>query len=308
MKRRSPCRRQRGPLRATGSAPARAPRCGAAALGAPGPRLPGSRRRPPADECSSSEAARILGVATARELVCDHGVESVVLLEKEAALGRHQSGHNSGVVHAGIYYAAGSLKARLCRSGGDRLRAFCAAQGLTYDECGKVVVARTAGELEALGRLEERAGANGVPGLARLDEAALHAVEPAVRGVAALHSPHTAIVDFGAVHVRGARRRVRRGRGARLRLRAPRRRQRSRTRRPRHSAARRRIVRSREIVRSSARACTPTSSHARLARARRRGSCRSAASTGSCGRSAAASCAASSTRSPTPRCRFSAFT
>jgi L-2-hydroxyglutarate oxidase LhgO len=138
----------------------------------------------------------ILGVATARALAGEH---DVVLLEKEAALAQHQSSRNSGVVHAGIYYAAGSLKARLCRAGGERLRAFCEAHSLPYEACGKVVVARDAGELERLKALEERAGANGVPGLARLDEAALHALEPHVSGIAALHSPSSAIVDFGAV-------------------------------------------------------------------------------------------------------------
>ena len=102
-------------------------------------------------------------------------------------------------MHAGIYYAAGSLKARLCRAGGERLRAFCEAHSLPYEACGKVVVARDARELERLKALEERAGANGVPGLARLDEAALHALEPHVSGIAALHSPSSAIVDFGAV-------------------------------------------------------------------------------------------------------------
>ena len=141
----------------------------------------------------------ILGIATARALLCDHGADSVVVLEKEAAIGRHQTSHNSGVVHAGIYYAAGSLKARLCRAGGERMKAFCRAHALPYEECGKVVVARAANELEPLKRLEERARANGVPGLAWLDEAGLRAVEPAARGVAALHSPHTAIADFAAV-------------------------------------------------------------------------------------------------------------
>ncbi|MGH2850861.1 MAG: L-2-hydroxyglutarate oxidase, partial [Solirubrobacteraceae bacterium] len=123
----------------------------------------------------------------------------VVLLEKEAALAQHQSSRNSGVVHAGIYYAAGSLKARLCRAGGERLRAFCEAHSLPYEACGKVVVARDVRELERLKALEERAGANGVPSLARLDEAALHELEPHVTGIAALHSPSSAIVDFGAV-------------------------------------------------------------------------------------------------------------
>jgi (S)-2-hydroxyglutarate dehydrogenase len=141
----------------------------------------------------------ILGIATARALLGDHGAASVVVLEKEDALGRHQTSHNSGVVHAGIYYPAGSLKARLCRAGGERMKAFCAAHGLPYEECGKVVVARSPEEVEPLRRLQERAAANGVPGLAWLDEAGLRAVEPEAHGVAALHSPHTAIADFAAV-------------------------------------------------------------------------------------------------------------
>ena len=138
----------------------------------------------------------ILGVATARALAGEH---DVLLLEKEPALGQHQSSRNSGVVHAGIYYAAGSLKARLCRAGGERLRAFCEAHSLRYEACGKVVVARDDRELERLKALEDRASANGVPGLAWLDEAALHELEPHVNGIAALHSPSSAIVDFGAV-------------------------------------------------------------------------------------------------------------
>src|SRR6185437_8544836 len=141
----------------------------------------------------------ILGIATARALLCDHGADSVVVLEKEDELSRHQTSHNSGVIHAGIYYAAGSLKARLCRAGGERMKAFCAAHGLPYEECGKVVVARSHAEVEPLRRLEERAAANGVPGLAWLDEPALRAVEPEAHGVAALHSLHTAITDFAAV-------------------------------------------------------------------------------------------------------------
>jgi (S)-2-hydroxyglutarate dehydrogenase len=139
----------------------------------------------------------ILGLATARLLA--RSGEQVVVLEKEPGLACHQTGHNSGVVHAGIYYAPGSLKARLCTRGRILLRDFCAAKGVAYDECGKVVVATAEHELPRLQRLAERAERNGVPGLRWLDPAALAQVEPHARGVAALHSPHTAIADFVGV-------------------------------------------------------------------------------------------------------------
>jgi L-2-hydroxyglutarate oxidase LhgO len=141
----------------------------------------------------------ILGVAVARLLAREHGDADVLLLEKEAALSSHQSAHNSGVVHAGIYYAPGSLKARLCRRGGELLRELCTQQGLAYAACGKVVIARDAREIDALQRLAERASANDVPGLRWLDETELRAVEPHAVGVAALHSPTSASVDFAAV-------------------------------------------------------------------------------------------------------------
>ena len=140
----------------------------------------------------------ILGLATAQLLTRTHGAQ-VVVLEKEDGLARHQTGHNSGVVHAGIYYAPGSLKARLCRRGLVLLRDFCAAHEIPYEECGKVVVATEHRELEPLKRLAERAAANGVPRLRWLDDGKLAEVEPYARGIAALHSPETAIVDFVAV-------------------------------------------------------------------------------------------------------------
>ncbi len=121
------------------------------------------------------------------------------MLDKETRVGVHQTGHNSGVVHAGLYYAPGSLKARLCRRGMGLLREFCAEHGLPYEERGKLVVARDAGETAGLRDIEARALANGVPGLRWCSAAELHALEPQVRGVAALHSPHTAIVDFRSV-------------------------------------------------------------------------------------------------------------
>ena len=141
----------------------------------------------------------ILGLATARLICTSIADAEVVVVEKEAALARHQTGHNSGVAHAGLYYAPGSLKARLCRRGIGLLRDYCAANGLAYDECGKVVAATEPHELEPLRRLGERAEANGVPGLRWLDQGELAEVEPALEGLAGLHSPQTAIVDFVAV-------------------------------------------------------------------------------------------------------------
>jgi L-2-hydroxyglutarate oxidase LhgO len=139
----------------------------------------------------------ILGLATGRLLA--RSGDEVTVVEKEPVLARHQTGHNSGVVHAGIYYAPGSLKARLCTRGRVMLRDFCAERGIAYNECGKVVVATDEAELPRLRRLAERAERNGVPGLRWLDPSALAEIEPHAGGVAALHSPHTAIVDFAAV-------------------------------------------------------------------------------------------------------------
>ncbi|REE98789.1 L-2-hydroxyglutarate oxidase [Thermomonospora umbrina] len=141
--------------------------------------------------------AGILGLAVARRLAAA-GAE-VTVLDKEDRVAAHQTGHNSGVAHAGLYYAPGSLKATLCRRGVGLLKEYCAERGLPYEECGKVVVARHEGEVPALREIERRATANGVPGLRWLDAAGLREVEPHAAGVAALHSPHTAIVDFPAV-------------------------------------------------------------------------------------------------------------
>jgi L-2-hydroxyglutarate oxidase LhgO len=141
----------------------------------------------------------ILGLATARQLARSDPDAEIVVLEREAALAQHQTAHNSGVVHAGIYYAPGSLKARLCRRGLTLLRDYCAERGLPYDACGKVVVAVDESEVAGLRRLEERATQNGVPGLRWLEQSELTEVEPYVTGVAGLHSPETAIADFAAV-------------------------------------------------------------------------------------------------------------
>ncbi len=141
----------------------------------------------------------ILGLAAGRLLALERPDVEVVLLEKEPLLAQHQTGRNSGVVHAGLYYEPGSLKARLCRRGGELLRAFCLEHELPFDECGKVLVATQEGELPRLERILERARANGVAETRLVDATELRALEPHTVGIAALHSPTTAIVDYTAV-------------------------------------------------------------------------------------------------------------
>ncbi|HET9093572.1 MAG TPA: L-2-hydroxyglutarate oxidase [Solirubrobacteraceae bacterium] len=143
--------------------------------------------------------AGIVGLAVARRLAELEPEAQLTVLDKEDRVAAHQTGHSSGVAHAGVYYAPGSLKARLCRRGIGLLRAYCESRGLPYLECGKLIVARDSSELARLGELERRAVANGVPDLRRLDPGEMREIEPHVRGVSALHSPHTAIVDFPAV-------------------------------------------------------------------------------------------------------------
>jgi (S)-2-hydroxyglutarate dehydrogenase len=143
--------------------------------------------------------AGIVGLATARELTRRYPGLRVTVVDKEPVVGAHQSGHNSCVVHAGLYYEPGSLKATLCRRGGALLREYCAEHGIVLDEIGKVVVAAEDGELPALRRIFDRATRNGVPDLRLVDAAGLAEIEPWTVGVAALHSPHTATVDFPAV-------------------------------------------------------------------------------------------------------------
>lgn len=142
--------------------------------------------------------AGLLGLAVARRIAQSTGAE-VSVFEKEDAVSRHQSGHNSNVVHSGIYYQPGSLKATLCRRGVGLLKDFCAEHGLEYREIGKVIVARDEAEVARLDDLQKRAEGNGVPGVRRLGPQELRELEPHVRGAAALHSPTTAIVEFTAV-------------------------------------------------------------------------------------------------------------
>jgi (S)-2-hydroxyglutarate dehydrogenase len=141
----------------------------------------------------------ILGLAAGRLLALEHRDATVTVLEKEPRIATHQSGHNSGVVHTGLYYEPGSLKARLCRRGASLLRDYCADHAIAYEACGKVLVATSTAELKRLEQIRERAVANGVPDVALLDADQLRAVEPHVQGIGALHSPHTAIVDYRAV-------------------------------------------------------------------------------------------------------------
>src|SRR5437868_9491392 len=153
---------------------------------------------PPATADLAVVGAGILGLAVARELLRRDGSRRVVVLEREQEIGFHQTGHNSGVIHAGIYYAPGSLKAKLCVEGARDLYAFCERHAVPHERCGKVIVATTADELAGLDELERRGRANGVADLKRLDAAGLQRVEPHATGVAALHSPHTGIADFAA--------------------------------------------------------------------------------------------------------------
>jgi L-2-hydroxyglutarate oxidase len=141
----------------------------------------------------------IIGLAVGLRLVRRHEGVRVVVMEKEAELATHQTGHNSGVVHAGIYYAQGSLKATLCTRGRDLLKEFCQEHGLAFEECGKLVVAIDAAEVPRMDALERSARGNGVHGLRRLASAEIDEVEPRAQGVAALHSPRTAITDYVAV-------------------------------------------------------------------------------------------------------------
>lgn len=161
----------------------------------------------------------ILGLAVARELGRRRPGTRVVLLEKERRLAAHQTGHNSGVVHAGIYYRPGSLKAELCRRGRHLLRDFCAEHAVAYDECGKLVVAIDRDELGRLDLLEQTASANRVPGLRRVSGDEIRDVEPHAAGLAALHSPATAITDYVAVAQALAAEVV--GAGGQVRLGAP---------------------------------------------------------------------------------------
>ncbi len=143
--------------------------------------------------------AGIIGAAVGSEILRRFPGSTVTVLEKEHRPAVHQTGHNSGVVHAGLYYEPGGLKARLCRRGVSLLKDFCAEKDLPYLECGKLVVALDAAEEARLGSIHARAVANGVPGVRLVDAAGIRDIEPNAVGRAALVSPGTAVVDYTAI-------------------------------------------------------------------------------------------------------------
>jgi L-2-hydroxyglutarate oxidase LhgO len=143
--------------------------------------------------------AGIIGLAVARRLNEVQPGSEISVIDKEPAVGAHQTSHNSGVVHAGVYYAPNSLKATLCRRGSMLLREYCAEKNIAYDECGKLVIASNNSEIEALLHIQERAERNGVEGIRRVGTQEIREIEPHARGVAGLYSPKTAITDYAAV-------------------------------------------------------------------------------------------------------------
>lgn len=140
----------------------------------------------------------IVGLAAAKALV-ERGVRHLVVIEAEPHVAAHQTGHNSGVIHSGIYYKPGSAKATNCADGRERLYRFCAEHGIPHERCGKVIVAVEDRELPALAEIERRGHANGLTGLKRLSAEELKEHEPHVAGVAGLFVPQTGIVNYKAV-------------------------------------------------------------------------------------------------------------
>jgi L-2-hydroxyglutarate oxidase len=143
--------------------------------------------------------AGLVGLATARAILLAYPDTTVVVLEKEQAIARHQSGRNSGVIHAGLYYAAGSLKAELCREGRERLLAYAAERGIEHRLTGKLVVAVDESELPRFDELRRRGEANGLQGLRVLEQDDWRELEPHVTGIRALHVPETGVIDYRAV-------------------------------------------------------------------------------------------------------------
>lgn len=141
----------------------------------------------------------LVGLGTAWQLLRSGRVKQLTLLEKESRVGAHQSTHNSGVLHAGLYYKPGSLKARLAVEGIREMSAYCREKKIPHEICGKVVVAVDESEVPRLRELESRGQANGLQGLRWLDGAGLREIEPHAAGVAALHVPEEGIVDYAAV-------------------------------------------------------------------------------------------------------------
>ncbi|HEY3904271.1 MAG TPA: L-2-hydroxyglutarate oxidase [Streptosporangiaceae bacterium] len=143
--------------------------------------------------------AGIVGLAVARELLARNPDARILVIDKASKVAEYQTGHNSGVIHAGVYYVPGSLKARLCVAGAKLMYEYCEQHQIPVERCGKLIVAISDDELPRLADLEKRGHANGVPGLRRVDASEISEIEPECKGVAALHSPNTGIVDFAAV-------------------------------------------------------------------------------------------------------------
>ena len=141
----------------------------------------------------------IVGVATAMRLSEKYPSYKVAVIEKEEELAQHQSGHNSGVIHSGIYYKPGSLKAQNCVTGVQSLLKFCDENGIKYDLCGKIIVATDEAELPRLEELHRRGVENGVPGLEIIDADQIREIEPHSAGIKGLHSPRTGIIDYTEV-------------------------------------------------------------------------------------------------------------
>jgi len=141
----------------------------------------------------------IIGLATAREILLRKPDTRLTVLEKESQIAQHQTGHNSGVIHAGIYYKPGTLKATLCVAGGAELVRYCDEKAIPYHLCGKLIVATDEAELPRLAELERRATANGCQGIRLVGAGELREIEPHCRGIRALWSPNTGIVDYGVV-------------------------------------------------------------------------------------------------------------
>lgn len=143
--------------------------------------------------------AGIVGLAVAREMLKRRPGASMVVLERERDVARHQTGHNSGVIHGGIYYEPGSLKAKLCVEGAALMYEYAEEHGIPHERCGKLVVAVRNDELTRLDELERRGAANKVPGLRRISAGEIREIEPNATGIAALHAPNTGIIDYTAV-------------------------------------------------------------------------------------------------------------
>ncbi|MFQ6613163.1 MAG: L-2-hydroxyglutarate oxidase, partial [Fidelibacterota bacterium] len=141
----------------------------------------------------------IVGLATGYQYLQRYPGHTVIILEKELQVAFHQTGHNSGVIHSGIYYKPGSLKARNCRQGVKLLLDFCNRYGIPFELCGKVIVATREEEIPTLEMLFKRGQANGVEGLELIGPEQLKELEPHATGIKAIHCPNTGIIDFGVV-------------------------------------------------------------------------------------------------------------